>query len=67
MIISLSKVLEGPARALLVTVFRDIVAGVVIIPGKFFRIGGLCVLWVLVGLIFGFCSLGFYLSVILCP
>ena len=36
-IILLSKVLKGPAGALLATVFRGIVVGVVVIPGKFFR------------------------------
>ena len=46
-IILLSKVLEGPAGALLAAVFQGIVAGVVVIPGKFFRGRGLCVLWVL--------------------
>ena len=46
-IVSLSKVLEGPAGALLATVFWGIVAGVVVILGKFFRGRGLCVLWVL--------------------
>ena len=43
-IVSLSKVLEGPAKALLAVVFRGIVAGVVVIPGKFFRGCGLYVL-----------------------
>ena len=47
MIVSLSKVLEGPARALLATMFQGIVAKVVVIPGKFFRGCGLWVLWVL--------------------
>ena len=46
-IISLSKVLEGPAGALLAAVFQGIVAGIVVIPGKFFRGYGLCILWVL--------------------
>ena len=44
MIVLLSKVLEGPAKALLVAVFWGIVAKVVVIPGKFFRGGGLCIL-----------------------
>ena len=48
MIVSLSKVLKGPVKALLAAVFRGIVAGVVVISGKFFRGCGLCVLWVLV-------------------
>ena len=47
MIVSLSEVLEGPIGALLATVFWGIVAGVVVIPGKFFRGCGLWVLWVL--------------------
>ena len=47
MIVLLSKVLEGPARALLTVVFQGIVAGVVVILGKFFRGRSLCVLWVL--------------------
>ena len=46
-IILLSKVLEGLAGALLAAVFWGIVAGVVVIPGKFFRSYGLCILWVL--------------------
>ena len=44
MIVLLSKVLEGPAGALLAIMFWGIVAGVVVIPGKFFRGGGLCIL-----------------------
>ena len=56
-IILLSKVLEGPVGALLAAVFQGIVAGVVVIPGKFFRGHGLCVLWVL---FLVFCSLGFW-------
>ena len=50
MIVSLSEVLEGPAGVLLAAVFWGIVARVLVIPGKFFRGCGLCVLWVL------FCS-----------
>ena len=46
-IILLSKVLEGLVGALLAAVFQGIVAGVVVILGKFFRGCGLCVLWVL--------------------
>ena len=46
-IISLSKVLEGPAGALLAAIFWGIMAGVVVILGKFFRGCGLCILWVL--------------------
>ena len=51
--VSLSKVFAGPAAALLTAVFQGMVA---VIPGKFFRGGGLCVLWFL-----GFCSLRFCL------
>jgi hypothetical protein len=47
MIVLLFKVLEGPVGALLAAVFWGIVARVIIIPGKFFRGGGLCILWVL--------------------
>ena len=47
MIILLFKVLEGPAGALLAAVFWGIVAGVVVILGKFFRGHGLYILWVL--------------------
>ena len=38
MIVLLSKVLEGPAGALLAAVFRGIVVKVVVILGKFFRV-----------------------------
>ena len=38
MIVLLSKVLEGPIGALLAAVFWGIVAGVVVILGKFFRV-----------------------------
>ena len=61
MIISLSKVLESPAGTLLATMFRGIVAKVMVIPGKFFRGCGLCVLWVLFLVSFLevlFCSFG---------
>ena len=44
MIVSLFEVLESPAKALLATVFQGIVAKMVVIPGKFFRGCGLCVL-----------------------
>ena len=47
MAVSLSEVFAGPAAALLAAVFRGMVAGVVVIPGKIFRGCGLCVLWVL--------------------
>jgi hypothetical protein len=43
-IVSLFKVLEGPVGALLAAVFRGIVSGVVVIPGKFFRGCALCIL-----------------------
>jgi hypothetical protein len=60
-IVLLFNVLEGPAGALLAAVFQGIVVGVVVIPGKFLRVSGLCILWVLVGPILSFYSLGFYL------
>ena len=55
MAVSLSEVFPGPAAALLATVFQSIVAGVVIILGKFFR-GVVCVSCGSLGSVLGFCS-----------
>jgi hypothetical protein len=60
MIVLLSKVLEGPAGALLTAVFWGIITKIVIIPGKFFRGCGLYILWVFIGPIFSFYSLRFW-------
>ena len=64
MAVSLSEVFAGPAVALLAAMFQGMVTKVVVIPGKFFRGCGLCVLWVLslVSVLcgFGFMSLGSY-------
>ena len=51
--VSLSEVFMGPAAALLATMFRGIVAGVVVIPGKFFR-GVVCVSCGSLGSVLGF-------------
>ncbi len=67
MAISLSKIFAGPAAALLAAMFQGIVAGVVVIPGKFFR-GVVCVSCRSLGSVLGFCfvPLGFVLVLLGC-
>ncbi len=52
--VSLSEVFAGPVAALLAAVFWGMVAGVVVIPGKFFR-GVVCVSCGSLGSVLGFC------------
>ncbi len=54
MAVSLSKVFAGLVAALLAAMFRGIVAGVVVILGKFFR-GMVCVSCGSLGSVLGFC------------